>query len=548
MKNIKREKIKFDVIIIGGGVAGLSAAIHIKQLANISRQKITVCILEKGNYIGSHIISGAIMNPISISELFPNWLKLQFPIEKKVINEKFFFLSKTKSYKLPIWFLPKSFKNKNNYIVSLTKVTQWLGKKAENLGIEIFPGFSVTKILFNKNQIVKGVITKDLGIDKNNIKTKKFQLGIELHAKYTFFAEGARGNLAKQLIKKYNLNKNKDPQKYSLGIKEIWEINKNFYKPGTIIHTFGWPFNKNLNGGSFLYHIKNQQISIGCIISLSYNNPYISPHEEFQKYKTHPKIKKILINAKRIAYGARSINIGGINSIPNLIFPGGIIIGCNAGFLNASSAKGIHTSIKSGMLAAKSVNDAIKNFRKHDKLKSFNNIFKNSWLYEELYKVRNFNSLINKGFIGKILIGIEQKIFQGKIPYTLHIKKEDYKYLKPISNFKKIKYLKHDEKLTFSKLSSIFYSNVNHTENQPSHLIIKNYKLQEKISFKVYGGPEEKYCPANVYEYTIKNNINKLKINFQNCIHCKTCDIKDPFQNITWIPPEGGGGPNYINM
>lgn len=547
--NAQREVIQYDVVIVGGGQAGLASAIRLKQLAIKTNTNISVCVLEKGSEIGAHILSGAIMDPKAITELFPNWKKLNAPLITPVTEDRFFFLTAKKAYKAPSWILPSCLKNKGNYIVSLANVTRWLGKQAEQLGVDIFPGFAATEILY-KDDVVKGVATNNMGIDRHGKQTATFQLGIELHGKYTFFAEGARGSLGKQLITKYDLANGKDPQTYGIGIKEIWEINPKFYQSGLVIHTAGWPLDKNTYGGSFLYHFTENQVTVGFVVSLAYKNPYLSPYEEFQQFKTHPTISFFFKEGRRIAYGARAITVGGLQSLPKLTFPGGALIGCNAGFLNAARIKGSHTAIKSGILVAEAAFSAIISNRQQDELKSYDTTFKKSWLHQELYKARNFKPAFNKGlYSGALLVGIDQIIFRGKAPWTLHHTKSDHQHIKPAANFQPIIYPKPDGKLTFDRLSSIFISNTYHIVNQPNHLILKDLTVPIKINLLKYAGLEERYCPAGVYEF-IKNKDNGilyLQINAQNCIHCKTCDIKDPTQNIIWVPPEGGGGPNYTN-
>lgn len=545
-----REKIEYDVVIVGAGPSGLSSAIRLKQLAIKTNTKISVCVLEKSKEIGSHILSGAVIDPKAIIELFPNWKELGAPLITPVVEDRFLFLSTNKAYKVPIWMLPSCFKNHGNYIISLANLVRWLSKQAEMLGVEIFSGFAAVEILYHKNGSVQGVATGNMGIDRYGQPTRSFQLGIALHAKYTFFAEGARGHLGKQIITRYALDKNKDPQTYSIGIKEIWEIDPKLHQPGLVIHTAGWPLDNKTYGGSFLYHMENNQVSVGFIIALSYENPYLSPYEEFQRYKTHPVISKFFKYGTRLAYGARAIASGGLQSLPKLVFPGGALIGCNAGFLNTARAKGSHTAIKSGMLAAEATFIALSQNRKWDELSDYSINFKQSWLYDELYKARNVKHFISKALYKSVLlIGIDQILFGGKAPWTMHQTHPDYTYLKPAAHFTPIRYPKPDGKLTFDKLSSVFISNTSHDENQPIHLILKNSDIPITINLTKYAGLETHYCPAGVYEfYKNKEDIQYLQINAQNCIHCKTCDIKDPTQNITWIAPEGGDGPNYTNM
>jgi electron-transferring-flavoprotein dehydrogenase len=539
----------YDVVIVGGGPAGLSTAIHIKQLALQADREISVVVLEKGSEIGAHILSGAVMDPLAISELFPNWKALGAPLTTAVTEDRFMFLTHGGAIKTPQWLLPDSFKNHGNFIISLSDVTKWLGAQAENLGVEIFPGFSAAEVLFNDAGAVIGVATGNLGIDKEGHVTDQFQLGMELHAKYTIFAEGARGNLGKQLIAKYKLDAQSDPQSYGIGIKELWQIDPSVHEEGLVMHTAGWPLSSDTYGGSFLYHMANHQVAVGFVVGLAYKNPYLSPFEEFQRYKTHPAIRKFFENGKRIGYGARAITAGGLNSLPNTIFPGGALVGCDAGYLNASRIKGSHAAIKSGMLAAQAIVDAIKNDQTHDELTEYPKLFKQSWLFDELYSSRNFKTAMSKGlYSGTLLVGLEQKIFGGKAPWHLHAKKADHEYLEPADQHQPIPYPKPDNKITFDRLSSVFISNTNHAENQPAHLTLKNPDVPINTNLAIYAGPEARYCPAGVYEYIATEGIEHLQINAQNCVHCKTCDIKDPTQNIVWVTPEGGGGPNYSGM
>jgi electron-transferring-flavoprotein dehydrogenase len=460
------------------------------------------------------------------------------------------FLTETKARATPSFMLPKMLTNHGNYIVSLANVVRWLGQQAEALGVEVFPGFPAAEILYNEDGSVKGVATGNMGVDREGNPTDAFQLGMELHAKYTFFAEGSRGHLGKQLMTKYDLNKGKDPQTYGIGIKELWEIDPAKHQPGLVIHTAGWPLDNDTYGGSFLYHLENNQVAVGFIVGLSYQNPYLSPYEEFQRYKTHPEIRKFFEGGKRISYGARAITAGGLQSLPKTIFPGGALIGCDAGFLNTSRIKGSHGAIKTGMLAAEAAFEALGANRQHDELTAYPAAFEKSWLYTELHKARNFKPWMSKGlYFGTVMTGIDQILFQGQAPWTLRHKHADHEMLRPASDFKPIVYPKPDGKLTFDRLSSVFISNTNHAEDQPVHLTLKDPSIPVAVNLAQYAGPEQRYCPAGVYEF-VKTDAgqDRLQINAQNCVHCKTCDIKDPTQNIVWVTPEGGGGPNYPNM
>ena len=544
-----RESMDYDLVIVGGGPAGLSAAIKAKQLANASGNDISVCVLEKGSEIGAHILSGAVMDPKALNELFPNWKELGAPLTTEVTQDQFLFLSADHSYQVPNWILPECFKNEGNYIVSLANVTRWLGEQAEALGVEIFPGFPAADILYNEQGAVSGVITGSMGLDKEGKPTDQFQLGMELRGKYTLFAEGSRGHLGKQLIAKFALDKDSDPQSYGIGIKELWEVEPSKSKPGLVVHTAGWPLESDTYGGSFLYHLGDNKVAVGLVVGLSYKNPYLSPFEEFQRYKLHPKIRDTFEGGKRIAYGARALTAGGLNSLPKTVFPGGALIGCDAGFLNASRIKGSHAAIKTGMLAAEAAVAALHDNRSADILAGYPAAFQNSWLHTELNQARNFKAWMSKGlYLGTLMVGLEQKVLGGNMPWTVHLKHADHECLEPAAQHKPIDYPKPDGKISFDRLSSVFISNTNHAENQPIHLTLKDATIPVSLNLKTYAGPEQRYCPAGVYEYIEADGQPRLQINSQNCVHCKTCDIKDPSQNIVWITPEGGGGPNYGAM
>lgn len=546
----ERESMEYDVVVVGGGPAGLSTAIKLKQLSNENNKDISVCVLEKGGEIGAHILSGAVMDPLALDELIPDWKEKGAPLETAVKEDEFLFLSETGARKTPHWMLPPCFKNEGNYIVRLGDVTRWLGEQAESLGVDIFPGFAATEILYDDNGAVRGVATGDMGVNRDGSHSDHYQPGMELLAKYTIFAEGSRGQLGRQLIEKFKLDQGRDPQSYGIGIKEMWEIDPAKSKPGLVIHTAGWPLDSDTYGGTFLYHLDNNLVVVGMVVGLDYANPWLSPFEEFQRYKTHPSIKPYFENGKRIAYGARALTAGGLLSLPKLVFPGGAMVGCEAGFLNASRIKGSHAAIKTGALAAQALYDALVAERSHDILSDYPIAFEQSWLYQELNKARNFKQWFKKGrTVGTIMTGVEQLLFQGKMPWTIHRTKADHECLKPAAECAKIEYPKPDGKITFDRLSSVFISNTNHDENEPIHLTLKNPDIPVDTNLKVYAGPEQRYCPAGVYEF-IKDDTgeDKLQINAQNCVHCKTCDIKDPTQNIVWVAPQGGEGPVYSGM
>ena len=546
--DIQRESMEYDVVIVGAGPAGLANAIKLKQL----NSELNICIVEKASEVGGHILSGNVFETRALDELLPDWKNMDgCPIKTKVTKEKFLFLLSNKSsFSWPAWLLPPVQHNKGNYIVSLANLCRWLGQVAESLGIEIYPGFAASEILFNEDQSVKGVATNDMGLDINGQKKDSYEPGIELHAKITVFAEGCRGHLGKQLIKKYELDKNSDPQQYGIGLKEIWEVPAECHDEGLVLHSAGWPLDNGTYGGSFVYHADNNQIYMGYVVGLDYKNPYLSPFEEFQRFKTHPKISKMIQGGKRISYGARALIEGGVQSLPKMYMPGALLIGCDAGTLNMPKIKGSHTAMKSGIVAAESIYEYIS-----DNLESLNNFedrFKLSWAYKELFSARNVKPFITKFglFLGTILTGIDQIFFRGRLPFTLNHSHADHETLMPASQCKRIEYPKPDGKLTFDRASSVFLTGTYHAENQPVHLILADNDLPINYTLEKFDEPAQRYCPAGVYEVHRDDDGQNAKfvINSQNCIHCKTCDIKEPSQNINWVTPEGSGGPKYSNM
>jgi electron-transferring-flavoprotein dehydrogenase len=547
---MQREAMEYDIVIVGGGPAGLAAAIRIKQRAAKSGKDVSVVVLEKGSEVGAHILSGAVMDPIALTELLPDWKAQGAPLDTPVSEDRFWLLTKAKAIALPHAVLPRCLVNDGYYVVSLGNVVRWLGQQAEALGVEIFAGFAGQHVLYDDSGAVRGVATGDMGIAKDGAPTANFQPGVELIGKYTLFAEGARGHLGKAVVAKYKLDEGRDPQTWGIGIKELWEIDPSRHRPGFVLHSAGWPLDPSTYGGGFMYHAEDCRVSIGLVVGLGYTNPYLEPFQEFQRYKTHPAIRPFLEGGKRICYGARAINASGLQSLPKLVFPGGALLGCDAGFLNAPRIKGSHAAIKSGMLAADAAFDALAAGRARDELAAYPAAFEASWLRDELHRARNFKPYLDRGLLpGSLLFGIDQIVFRGKAPWTLRRRHADCEMLLPAAECKPIDYPKPDNVVTFDKLSSVFLSNTHHEENQPSHLTLKDPAIPVTVNLARYAGPEARYCPAGVYEFVKSDDgAERLQINAPNCVHCKTCDIKDPLQNIVWIAPEGGGGPNYSGM
>lgn len=538
--------MEYDVVIVGAGPSGLAAAIRLKQLGAEQRRDVNVCIVEKGSEVGAHILSGAVLEPRALNELLPNWKERDAPIKTPVTDDRFVYLTASKQIRLPT---PPQMKNHGNYIISLGNLCRWLAERAEELGVEIYSGFAAAEVLYDGNGQVQGIATGDMGVGRDGQPTENYQPGVALHARYTLFAEGCRGSLTKTLFERFRLREGADPQTYAIGIKELWEVVPQQHVPGQVIHTLGWPLDSRTYGGSFIYHLENNQVAVGFVVALDYENPYLSPYDEFQRFKNHPSIRPTFVGGQRVAYGARALNEGGYQSIPKLTFPGGALIGDGAGFLNVPKIKGTHTAMKSGMVAAEATFEALQAGADGD-LADYPTRLKNTWLWDELYRVRNIRPAFRWGLVGGLAYsGLDTYVLRGRAPWTMH-HHNDHECLNKASACRPIDYPKPDGEVSFDKLSSVYLSGTNHEENQPVHLRLKNASVAIEINLKDYEAPEERYCPAGVYEIVRDEDGSnpRLQINAQNCVHCKTCDIKDPTQNIDWVVPEGGGGPNYPNM
>ncbi len=552
-ETVERESMDYDVVIVGAGPAGLSAAIRLKQLAAKADKEISVCVLEKGSEVGAHILSGAVVDPVAINELIPDWKEKGAPLDTPVTDDRFYYLSETGGIRIPNFIMPPLMNNHGNYIVSLGNVCRWLGQQAEALGVEVYPGFAAAEVAYHENGAVKGIITGDMGVARDGSHKDSYTPGMGLYGKYTLFAEGAHGSLTKTLLPKFNLTKGRDPQKYGIGLKELWELPKDKHKPGLVMHSLGWPLDNSTGGGLFMYHWGENFCSIGFVVHLNYTNPYLSPFDEFQRIKTHPKIRAFLEGGKRIGYGARAITEGGFQSVPKLTFPGGALIGCTAGFVNVPRIKGSHNAMKTGMMAAEAAFAALGEGRSGDELTAYEDAYRASHVYTDLKRVRNVKPFLSKWgtMLGMMFGGLDMwtnQLFGFSFFGTLHHGKPDYATLKHASECKPIAYPRPDNVLSFDKPSSVFLSNTNHEENQPVHLQLKDPSIPISVNLPEYAEPAQRYCPVGVYEVVEEANGPRFQINAQNCVHCKTCDIKDPSQNINWVTPEGGGGPNYPNM
>lgn len=547
---VERESMEFDVVIVGAGPAGLSTAIRLAQQAKTAGTEVSLCVVEKGSEVGAHILSGAVFEPRALNELFPDWQKMYAPVTVSVTHDHIYLLKdEQNAQKLPNFLVPKTMHNEGNYIVSIANLCRWLATQAEQLGVEIFPGFTAAELLI-ENDIVKGVITGEMGVAHDGTQKDSYVPAMELRGKYTVFAEGCRGHLGKELISRFDLDNGRSPQHYALGFKEIWDVPAEQHQQGLVVHSAGWPLQQDTSGGGYLYHAEGQQIVVGLIVDLNYSNPHLSPFEEFQRYKQHPVIKQYLQGGKRVSYGARAIAKGGLNSLPKMTFPGGVLVGCDAGTLNFAKIKGNHTAMKSGMLAAETIFTALQQDKAGTDLTEFAEHFEQSWLFDELFRSRNFGPAMHKfgSFWGGAFNTLDQNIFAGKLPFTLKDDTFDHLTLRPAAEAPKIQYAKPDNQFSFDRLSSVYLSNTNHEEDQPCHLKLADDSIPVQVNLALYDEPAQRYCPAGVYEIVEENNQPRLQINAQNCIHCKTCDIKDPRQNITWVTPEGAGGPNYPNM
>jgi electron-transferring-flavoprotein dehydrogenase len=542
---MERDSMEFDVVIVGGGPSGLSAAIRLAQLGAEQDREISVCVVEKGSEIGAHILSGAVLEPRALNELIPDWKDRGAPLDTPAADDRFVMLTKSKAVRLPT---PPQMNNHGNYIISLGNLCRWLAEQAEALGVEIYPGFAAAEVLYHDDGSVKGIATGDMGLNKDGTPGDNHEPGMELHAKYTLFSEGCRGSLTQTLFEKFNLRQDCDPQTYGLGIKELWEVEPEKHNPGQVLHTIGWPLDSKTYGGSFLYHLADNQVAVGFVVGLDYQNPHLSPYDEMQRFKTHPAIRSIFEGGRRISYGARTLSEGGFQSLPALVFPGGALMGDSAGFLNVAKIKGTHTAMKSGMLAAEAAFEAVAADRTSDQLDSYPQAIKNSWIWDELYRIRNIRPSFRWGMWGALAYSaVDTYLFRGRAPWTMR-QHADHSTLKKASECTKIDYPKPDDEISFDKLSSVFISNTNHEENQPCHLTLRDDTVPLRVNLIDFDGPEQRFCPAGVYEFVEDGGEKQLQINNQNCLHCKACDIKDPTQNIVWTTPEGGGGPNYPNM